>query len=269
MNEISTVELKSFFPEFEAVHLIDCFGPLLLTLEDVERELKRGTSEADYLVGTDYHDLLVGGAGDDTLLGSKGRDELRGGAGVDEADYSGSSCGVSVDLAGGTGWGGHAHGDTFSGIENLRGSNYADTLEGSRFDNRIDGGNGADLIRGQGGNDNLRGGVGAANDTLFGGDGDDELYGGKGQNSLTGDAGADVFKLYFIDTETTIEDFTVGEDTLHLIGFFGYEYFIKNAVDTGGNVVFSRYNDYLNYTSTLVIENLQLADLSRNDFMFN
>ena len=43
--------------------------------------------------------------------------------------------------------------DTLSGIENLTGSNFADTLTGSSGDNRLDGGTGADGMAGGAGND--------------------------------------------------------------------------------------------------------------------
>ncbi|MDG6881759.1 Serralysin precursor [Phocoenobacter uteri] len=56
-------------------------------------------------------------------------------------------------------------------IENLKGSQYADTLIGNKANNKIWGGNGNDLIKGGEGNDYLDGGVGA--DTLMGGAGND------------------------------------------------------------------------------------------------
>ena len=39
------------------------------------------------------------GSGDDVLAGGQGADGLFGGAGIDTEDYSGSSAGVTVDLA--------------------------------------------------------------------------------------------------------------------------------------------------------------------------
>ena len=56
-------------------------------------------------------------------------------------------------------------------IENLIGSEYADTLTGNDADNHIFGGAGGDTIRGGLGNDVLDGGLG--NDTLIGGGGGD------------------------------------------------------------------------------------------------
>src|SRR3546814_8834206 len=69
------------------------------------------------------------GDGNDTLIGGSGADTLIGGAGSDTASYAGSSGGVTVDLAAGTGSGGDAQGDTLSGIENLTGSSQGDRSE--------------------------------------------------------------------------------------------------------------------------------------------
>ena len=67
---------------------------------------------------------------------------------------------ITIDLSTGTNTGGHAAGDTLSGIENLLGSGYSDVLTGDAGPNRLDGG---------AGNDRLTGGAGA--DTLVGGHG--------------------------------------------------------------------------------------------------
>ena len=68
--------------------------------------------------------------------------------------------------------------DTLSNIENLTGSNYADTLTGDSGNNTLSGGSGDDTLTGSGGND-----------TLLGGDGTDILSGGAGNDTLDGDAG--------------------------------------------------------------------------------
>ena len=116
---------------------------------------------------------------------------------VDTADYSASNAGVTVDLAAGTGTGGHAEGDTLSGIERLDGSNFADTLTGSGSD---------DTIFGNAGDDTIDGGAGV--DTIDGGEGDDILRGGAGADILTGGAGLDTVdysgsaQSVFINLET-------------------------------------------------------------------
>ena len=87
---------------------------------------------------------------------------LDGGLGLDTADYSTSAAGVTVNLTTGTGTGGDAAGDTFSGIENLTGSDQGDSLTGDANANVLNGGLG---------DDTLVGGLGA--DTLIGGGGID------------------------------------------------------------------------------------------------
>jgi Ca2+-binding RTX toxin-like protein len=117
------------------------------------------------------NDSLAGGGGNDNLWGGAGGDALDGGAGVDIANYAGSTAGVTVNLLAGTAVGGHAGGDTFTGIENLNGSAHADNLTGDGGSNAFTGGDG--------------------NDTLGGGDSNDALMGGAGADVLDGGAGID------------------------------------------------------------------------------
>ena len=204
-----------------------------------------GDESADLLEGGAGNDTLFGGQGDDTLKGGVGNDVLEGGVGADEhhgdgrmdpetgdpkpdtgsdtAAYTKSDMAVTVDLGAGTATGGHAEGDTFFGIENLRGSANDDMLTGHNMAkddaatkdvdesddgvNKIWGNAGADTIKGMSGADMLYGGKG--DDTLYGGDGkdgadagdtlygqigNDVLNGGMGDDTLVGGAGAD--KLY-------------------------------------------------------------------------
>ena len=93
-------------------------------------------------------------------------------------------------------------------IENLIGSNYADTLTGNGSANAIFGGAGNDTISG-----------GAGNDTMSGGGGADTLRGGLGADILTGGDGGDVFKFMTADKDgnaDTIKDFTLDQDKLDL-----------------------------------------------------
>ncbi len=70
--------------------------------------------------------------------------------------------------------------DTLSGIENLTGTDFADTLTGDAGSNVLDGGLGNDTLRGGAGDDVLIGGAGA--DTLDGGNGTDIVsYAGSAQ----------------------------------------------------------------------------------------
>ena len=89
----------------------------------------------------------------------------------DWAGYWDSDASVTVNLATGEAAGGHAEGDTLTGIEQLYGSNYADHLTGDGGDNRLHGRDG--------------------NDTLVGGAGNDYFVGGEGADVLDGGAGYD------------------------------------------------------------------------------
>ena len=77
-------------------------------------------------------------------IGGLGADTLTGGDDIDTADYSASSGAVTIDLAGGTGSGGHAQGDVLATIENVIGSNSGDNITGDALDNVLSGGAGND-----------------------------------------------------------------------------------------------------------------------------
>ncbi|RPJ37558.1 MAG: calcium-binding protein, partial [Planctomycetaceae bacterium] len=122
-------------------------------LHDVEGII--GSAYNDILIGDDEDNLLKGGAGadvlngglgNDILIGGAGGDVLNGGGGSDTASYEGSDAAVDLNLATGVYTGGHAAGDTLTGIENLTGSDYADTLEGDTGDNVLTGGKGDDIF---------------------------------------------------------------------------------------------------------------------------
>lgn len=160
----------------------------------------RGTNSGDHFIGNDGRDNLIGFGGDDILEGGDGRDFLSGGAGADVLDggesladmarYLGSDAGVTVNLALGTGLGGHAEGDVLIDIEHLYGSSFDDMLIGNEGSNRFYGGDGVDTLLGEGGIDHLFGGDGR--DVLMGGDSRDYLYGEAGNDFLNGGRGADV-----------------------------------------------------------------------------
>ncbi len=142
-------------------------------------DILEGDAGDDYLFAGDGNDTLQGGDGNDWLDGGAGADSLDGGAGTDDlARYDDSSAGVSVDLFALTASGGHATGDTFSGIESVSGSSFNDQLFGDANANRLIGNGGADFIHGRGGADNIDGGDG--DDWLDGGAGGDTINGGNG-----------------------------------------------------------------------------------------
>lgn len=163
-----------------------------------------GFSGNDTLDGTDGSDTLDGGSGNDTLTGGAGDDLLDGGTGIDTAAYASAAAGVDVDLSGQgfplqTGGAGI---DTLVGIENVTGSNFADSFVGDDAGNLFSGLAGDDFILGANGNDVIIGGLG--NDSLNGGDGVDTASYATADSSV------------IVDLRLTTEQVTsgAGNDTL-------------------------------------------------------
>lgn len=189
---------------------------------NVEEMRFHAGSGDDIITGGDAYDDLYGNAGNDTLSGGEGNDfvtgglgddYLDGGAGFDMASYFNATSGVTVDMrlqgaAQDTG----AGMDTLVGIENLRGSAFADTLIGDDFANTLTGYTGGnDTLIGRGGDDylyNQRTTAAASTVNMNGGDGDDILYFDRSDLSyrdtvtLTGGTGEDTIYAYGIRTGT-------------------------------------------------------------------
>jgi Ca2+-binding RTX toxin-like protein len=136
------------------------------------------TNGVDNISGYGGNDLIFGLSGDDYIVGGTGADALDGGPGSDTASYFTSAAGIIASLSAGEGVGGDAEGDTYTNIENLAGSDYADALVGNDGSNSLYGLEGDDLLYGLGGDDLMNGGSG--NDTLKGGGGADFLNGLQG-----------------------------------------------------------------------------------------
>lgn len=161
-------------------------------------ETVMGTYQADDIYGLGGKDniwafggsdRLYGGGGNDTLAGHGGADKLYGGTGSDFADYIIADKGLVVDLENTGKNTGHARGDRYFSIENIRGSQNADKLLGDGGNNTIQGWGGGDRIWGRNGNDKISGQNGQ--DKLFGGNGRDRLVGGADKDVLTGGNGDD------------------------------------------------------------------------------
>jgi Ca2+-binding RTX toxin-like protein len=135
-------------------------------------DLLIGTSGADQILGRGGADLIFGGGGNDLLSGGKSIDLIDGGAGRDTVDYSKADGGVNVNLALGIALSdGDGAADVLASVENVLGSDHADTIAGNSQANELDGG---------AGNDELAGGKGA--DTYYhsgtSADGDDTIKAG-------------------------------------------------------------------------------------------
>lgn len=125
--------------------------------------------------------------------------KINGGSAIDMVSYVRATSGVNVYMANQSANTGNAKGDTYSGVEDLYGSRFADTLSGNSVANTISGDAGNDRLYGQNGNDRLYGGLGNDflygqndNDFLFGDFGNDTLDGGAGNDELHGAAGNDI-----------------------------------------------------------------------------
>lgn len=127
-----------------------------------------GGAGNDLLDGNSGNDVLSDGAGNDSVKGSSGNDVLlaglgddvySGGSGFDTLDFSGAAGSMTIDVSKSTATGMGT--DTFSSIEKIIGSAFADDFKGSSRADKFDGGAGDDHIRGMAGADTLTGGEGA------------------------------------------------------------------------------------------------------------
>lgn len=127
--------------------------------------------------GSQWDDVLIGDDADNVFAPLLGNDVVQAGAGVDLIVFLGGA--TTVDLGAGTAtsaadpfFGSDPSMYTISGIEDVRGTRYADTITGDPGPNHLMG---------------LEGG-----DTISGGEGDDVLDGGAGIDVLDGGPGTDV-----------------------------------------------------------------------------
>ncbi|TCS12874.1 Ca2+-binding RTX toxin-like protein [Caulobacter sp. BK020] len=190
----------------------------LVVAAGVAIENAYGANGADILTGNAYDNTLRGGGGADKLNGADGSDVLDGGTGsdvldgglgVDYAAYGTASTGVHASLQQPSTNTGDALGDTYTSIEGLRGSSFADLLRGDANGN---------ILLGMAGDDTLDGGGG--DDVISGGDGDDVIL-AVGASSVSGDSGSDTFKFLLasdstLAASTLITDFQTGVDKISI-----------------------------------------------------
>jgi hypothetical protein len=113
-------------------------------------DLVLGTGVGGYAQGdvlTNIQDV-TGGAGDDIFIASNVSNKFDGGAGSDTVSYAKASDnnGVTVDLFTGLGANGFAAGDTYTGIENVIGTDYNDTFFATATANVFTGGLGSNTV---------------------------------------------------------------------------------------------------------------------------
>ncbi len=153
------------------------------------------------LIGSTHNDVLSrgfatnvtinGGAGNDTIntYGGEvglGFDVFDGGDDTDTISFETNTVfsGLDVNLTTGRASFAAHGGDyaTLSNIENVIGTNVADTITGNSQNNVLSGGGGDDVLYGDAGNDELTGGAGS--DSFYGGAGQDKLFGNAGDNDI-------------------------------------------------------------------------------------
>ncbi|MFK7733466.1 MAG: hypothetical protein AB8B48_17735 [Pseudomonadales bacterium] len=219
----------------------------------------------DTLDGGAGDDSLYGGSNDDLLLGGDGNDYYDGGTQIDTVDYqAGATTGVSVDLSGNNGSDGRGGIDELWNIENVTGTDHADSLIGDHRQNVLLGGNEADTIRGGGGADTLDGGNDSAIDEVrF-----DDLTGAgivlnieDGTARFLGDATIDTlsnFELYYATNQGDILIGSSVQDTIFGLG--GND----NFIGSGGDVLDGGAgSDTISY-STLAAANFITVTLNEN-----
>ena len=162
VNTASDVVVEDFGP-MGGIDLVNVqFNGTYVLTAQVENARLQATGAAN-VTGNALDNLFYAGAGNNSMDGQGGNDTV---------SYLYATAGVAVDLTpvtpqltGGSGE------DVLLGIENLEGSNFADTLLGNNLVNNLRGLNGNDALTAFDGNDILDGGAG--NDTMSGGNGND------------------------------------------------------------------------------------------------
>ncbi len=229
----------------------------------------RGSVFADTLVGNDGVNVLEGAGGNDTLVGSLGADSLVGGDGTDTASYVDNQGGVVVNLLTGLGYGNAAQGDSFSSIENLRGSIFADYFIGSNGVNTLEGGDGNDTLLGALGADVLIGGNGSdtasyednqgavfVNLTL--GQGFGNASEGDTFNSIENLVGTVFYDTFIGDGNANRLDGAFGNDTL--TGAGGADTFVFDTAFAPNNI--DQIVDFVHGTDKIELENAIFTGLA-------
>ena len=205
-----------------------------------------GQNGADYLIGGADDDKISGGFGADTLEGGTGRDNLSGNAGNDSIDG-----GDGNDVL--SGGGGH---------DTMNGGNNNDRMYGGGGNDVMSAGNGNDKMQGHTGDDYMSGDVGK--DLIRGGAGNDTIVGGAGDDTLRGDGGVDTFVFDFGMNRDVIRDFQDGFDLLDFSAAGITDISQLTLTQVGNHVVIN-----LSPSDFVTVRNIDLADLTNDDFIFD
>lgn len=200
-------------------------------------------SNFEHVFGSAHNDFITGDNNTNVIAGYLGADTIDGGGGFDFLSYFASTFGVNVNLNTGTGSGGDAHGDSFTNIEGVFGSDQTDTITGDDNANELYGLDGNDTINGLGGNDYLSGGEGI--DTINGGDGNDTILGDPGADTIDGGDGLD-YVNYVLSASGINIDMGVGtysggdaqgDNLVNIEGIYGSELNDTITGDADNNII--------------------------------
>ncbi len=235
---------------------------LSYALDNGEFEHMQAGSGNNSIYGSAADNIIDGEAGDDLIQGYGGNDILTGGTGADVLQGGDGDDIIFAD-ADDTWFSGDAGTDTlvYSGQDDRQ---YAldqgafERVEMGSGDNTVWGSAADDIIDGQGGTD-----------TLFGYAGADRIIGGSGSDFLVGGTGSDTFVFNSANSgHDTITDFAAGADSEDMIEFstalFGsFSHVLTTAIDDGTSTTIT-----IDTNTSILLENITVADLHQDDFLF-
>jgi len=206
-----------------------------------------GQKELDTITNIEQ---IIGASGDDVFKGKEGvvgqgftgnGQTTERGDNVDFSDYAATKGGITVDLNAQTGSDGNNGTYTLTGLEQVIGTNAADSITGDGNNNWLFGNGGDDsLINGGGGDDRIVGGAG--NDILEGGADNDTFYiAASGQQPMWLQTGID-----------TITDGSGANDIVYLLG--GYQFNLNSFTYAGTQLSISGAANITNSTDIEFVE---------------
>lgn len=174
------------FESYQGDDLIYAYGGNdIITTHEGNDTVYGGSGNDNFIAGAGLN-TLYGESGNDNFNLGQGNDTIDGGGGKDKIFFISSyiTQGATIDMVAGTidRNADSIADDTFSNIEEIKGTNYGDVMIGNSSANTLKGHTGDDIIRG-----------GAGNDKLYAGYGTDTLYGDAGADTLYADQGNDTF----------------------------------------------------------------------------